>query len=157
MSKALGQSPEEAQAPNLERLSAHLTGSVGLLFTNRDPTAVLAYLDSFTPVDYARAGSAAKSGFTIPPGVVYSTGGAVDPDDDVPMGHTIEPELRRLGMPTSMVRGKVFLGSGNGDVAVESAQGYVICKTGDVLDSRQTRLLKLFGVCLAQFRVKVLA
>jgi ribosomal protein L10 len=157
MAKALGQTPEEAQAPNLDRLAAHLSGNVGLLFTNRDPDAVLSYLANFSPVDFARAGTVAPRGFTVPPGVVYSTGGDVDPTGDVPMGHTVEPELRRLGMPTSMVRGKVFLGSGNGDVAVESQEGYVVCKQGDVLDSRQTRLLKLFGICLATFQVKVLA
>jgi mRNA turnover protein 4 len=157
MSKALGQTPEEAQAPSLDRLSAHLSGNVGLLFTNRDPVVMLEYLDSFTPVDFARAGSVSKRDFVVPPGIVYSTGGEVDPSNDVPMGHTVEPELRRLGMPTSMVRGKVFLGSGNGSMEVESEEGYVVCREGDVLDSRQTRLLKLFGVCLAQFQVKVLA
>jgi len=51
-----------------------------------------------------------------------------------------------------MVKGRVVLGD-------ESGQGeeYVVCKEGDVLDSRQTRLLKLFDVCLSEFKVKVLA
>ncbi|MBE3049064.1 hypothetical protein IMZ48_42505 [Candidatus Bathyarchaeota archaeon] len=35
--------------------------------------------------------------------------------------------------------------------------GYLVCKEGDVLDSRQTRLLKMFGVCLSEFKVKVVA
>ena len=132
-------------------------GNVGLLFTDRDPAAMLEYLDSFTPVDFARAGMVATRDFVVPPGIVYSTGGEVDPADDIAMGHTVEPELRRLGMPTSMVRGKVFLGSSNGPVEEESKEGYVICRLGDVLDSRQTRLLKLFDICLAQFKIKVLA
>lgn len=70
----------------------------------------------------------------------------------MPVSHTLEPELRRLGMPTRMVKGKVCLGdeAGEGD-------DYVICKEGETLDSRQTRLLKLFSICLSEFRVKLLA
>lgn len=54
-----------------------------------------------------------------------------------------------------MVKGKVCLGgdeTGEGSVA-----GYTICKEGEVLDSRQTRLLKLFSVCMSEFRVGLLA
>jgi mRNA turnover protein 4 len=51
-----------------------------------------------------------------------------------------------------MVKGKVVLGEENGE-----GEGYTVCKEGDVLDSRQTRLLKLFDVCLSEFKVKVLA
>jgi mRNA turnover protein 4 len=54
-----------------------------------------------------------------------------------------------------MVKGKVCLG---GDETGEgSAEGYTICKEGDVLDSRQTRLLKLFSICMSEFRVGLLA
>ena len=82
---------------------------------------------------------------------MYSTAGQVAPENDVPVGQAAEPELRRLGMPTRMVAGRVVCGD-EGQIA-----GYTICKEGEVLDSRQTRLLKLFGVCLSEFRVKVVA
>jgi mRNA turnover protein 4 len=130
---------------------------VGLLFTDRDPASISDYFSALSPVDFARAGAAAPRTFTIPPGVVYSTGGAVAPEDDVPVQHSLEPELRRLGMPTRMVSGKVVLGAdATGEVA-EGAQGYTICREGDVLDSRQTRLLKLFDVCMSEFRVRLVA
>lgn len=87
----------------------------------------------------------------VPPGTVYSTAGQVAPENDVPLGQAIEPELRKLGMPTRMVQGRVVCGD-EGQI-----QGYTICKEGEVLDSRQTRLLKLFSVCLSEFRVKVVA
>lgn len=126
---------------------------MGLLFTNRDPASIIDYFANLTHVDFARAGSVATRTVTVPPGVVYSTGGEVPPEHDVPLAHTLEPELRRLGMPTRMVRGKVCLGDETGT----QGEGYTICREGDVLDSRQTRLLKLFSICLSEFRVALLA
>lgn len=130
---------------------------MGLLFTDRDPASISEYFDNLSPVDFARAGGTAPRTFTIPPGVVYSTGGAVPPEDDVPVQHSLEPELRRLGMPTRMVRGKVVLGADATGEVVDGAEGYTVCRQGDVLDSRQTRLLKLFSVCMSEFRVRLLA
>ena len=152
MAKALGQSPSEAVAPGIDDLTQYLGGTVGLLLTNRPPQSVLDYLSSLSPVDFARAGTTASRSFTIPAGVLYSTAGEVPADNDVPLSHTLEPELRRLGVPTRMVRGKVVLGEESGE-----GEGYVVCKEGDVLDSRQTRLLKMFDLCMSEFRVKVLA
>lgn len=154
MSRALGTSASDAAADGIDKLTTHLRGSVALLFTDRTPSSVSTYFTDFSPVDFARAGAVAPRGFAIPPGVVYATGGAVPAEHDVPLGHTIEPELRRLGVPTRMVRGKVVLGS---DEDGEGSEGYVVCKEGDVLDSRQTRLLKLFDQCLSEFKVRVLA
>lgn len=54
-------------------------------------------------------------------------------------------------MHTRMVKGRVVLGD-EGQI-----QGYTVCKEGETLDSRQTRLLKLFSICLSEFRIKVLA
>lgn len=153
MSRALGTSPSDAVAEGTEKLSPYLKGSVALLFTDRTPEAVSEYFSTFTPVDFARAGAIAPRDFVIPPGVVYATGGAVPPEHDVPLGHTIEPELRKLNVPTRMVRGKVVLGDEDG----KTGEGYTVCKAGQVLDSRQTRLLKLFDQCLSEFKVRVLA
>lgn len=154
MSRALGTNPEEALADGIYSLSRYLTGNVALLLTNRPSNDISEYFANFTPVDFARAGTVAPRDFVIPPGVVYATGGAVPAEHDVPLGHTIEPELRRLGVPTRMVKGKVVLG---GDESGEGSEGYVICKEGDVLDSRQTRLLKLFDACMSEFKVRVIA
>ncbi|KAK4135329.1 ribosomal protein L10 [Trichocladium antarcticum] len=152
--RALGSTPEEAQADGIHQLTRHLSGSVGLLFTNRDPSAITSYFASLSHVDFARAGTVATRTVTVPPGYVYSTGGAVAAEHDVPVSHSLEPELRRLGMPTRMVKGRVCLG---GDEAGESSEGYTICREGQTLDSRQTRLLKLFSVCMSEFSVSLLA
>ncbi|KAH9883878.1 ribosomal protein L10 [Xylariomycetidae sp. FL2044] len=155
MSRALGHSPEDSYADNIYKLSSYLSGTVGLLFTNRPPDALLSYFETLSQVDFARAGVTATRDFVIPYGTVYSTGGEVPEEHDVPLGHTLEPELRRLGMPTRMVKGRVVLEEGPEGGA--GGDGFVVCREGDVLDSRQTRLLKLFSVCLSEFKVKVLA
>ena len=62
----------------------------------------------------------------------------------MPLAHSVEPNLRKLGLPTRMVKGKVEL---DGE--------YVVCKEGDVLGSGQTTLLKMFGVAVAEFKVGV--
>ncbi|EHA54130.1 hypothetical protein MCOR27_006773 [Pyricularia oryzae] len=153
MARALGQTAEDEQAEGLHKLTSHLAGTVGLIFTNRPASELLSYLDSITSVDFARAGAVAPRDFSIPPGVVYSTGGEVPQEYDVPLAHSIEPELRKLGVPTRLIKGRVVLGGENG----EGSTGYDVCREGDVLDSRQTRLLKLFSVCFSEFKIQVLA
>ncbi|KAK7428545.1 mRNA turnover and ribosome assembly protein [Neonectria magnoliae] len=150
MAKALGQTPAEAIAPGIEALTRHITGDVGLIMTNRPVDFILSYFDNLSPVDFARAGVPASRTFSIPTGIVYATAGEVAIENDVPLEHSIEPELRRLGVPVRMVKGRVVLGDEEGQ-----GEEYVVCKEGDILDSRQTRLLKLFGMCMSEFKVKL--
>ncbi|KAI8950003.1 ribosomal protein L10-domain-containing protein [Xylaria longipes] len=157
MARALGHTPEDSQADNIHQLTTYLKGAVGLLFTNRAPESLLSYFAELSQVDFARAGVAATREFVIPRGTVMSTAGEVPAEYDVPMGHTIEPELRRLGVPTRMIKGKIVLEEAPEGADDDEKRGYVVCRAGDVLDSRQTRLLKLFSVCMSEFRVHVLA
>jgi mRNA turnover protein 4 len=146
MAKALGTTPESSHLPNTHLLSAHLRGDIGLLFTSRPPASIISHFATFAETDYARAGTAATRSFTIPAGTVYSRAGEVPREEDVPMAHSMEPELRRLGVPSRLGRGMVML---EGE--------YEVCREGQVLDSRQTRLLKLFGVATAEFKVQLVA
>ena len=66
------------------------------------------------------------------------------------MSHTLEPGLRKLGVPTRLVKGKVVL-----EMEADDEAGYVVCREGDRLDSRQTALLKMFGVRTSEFSVGV--
>ncbi|KAG4426293.1 hypothetical protein IFR04_000476 [Cadophora malorum] len=146
MAKALGSSPEDEYQPNTHLLSKYLVGNVGLLFTNREPSAIQEYFGGMAKTDFARAGTVATRSFTVPAGIVYSMGGEIDAEQDVPMAHSLEPELRKLNMPTSLTKGKITLDN-----------PYTVCKEGQTLDSRQTRLLKLFGVATAEFSVELVA
>ncbi|WEW61110.1 mRNA turnover and ribosome assembly protein [Emydomyces testavorans] len=148
MAVALGTTPETACARNLDKLSPLLTGAVGLLFTSRHPPSVLEYFSSFHPLDYARAGTVSPRAFTIPAGIVYAHAGEVPAEHDEPLSHTVEPALRKLGLPTRLVQGRVVL---------EMEGGYRVCEAGETLDSRQTALLKMFGVMVAEFKVEMRA
>lgn len=146
MAKALGTTVEDEYQPNTAKLSKYLSGNVGLLFTSREPAGIQEYFSGLAKTDFARAGTAATRAFTIPAGIVYSMGGEIAADQDVPMAHSLEPELRKLNVPTTLTKGKITL-----------ENDYVVCKEGNVLDSRQTRLLKLFGVATADFTVQLVA
>lgn len=146
MAKALGTSPEDEYQPSTHLLSKYLVGNVGLLFTNREVDAVKEYFSELSKTDYARAGTAATRTFVVPAGIVYSMGGEIAEENDIPMAHSLEPELRKLNMPTSLIKGKISLDN-----------PYTVCTEGKLLDSRQTRILKLFGVATADFTVKLLA
>ncbi|KAI9678599.1 MAG: mRNA turnover and ribosome assembly protein [Caeruleum heppii] len=146
MAKALGATPEDEYQPNLRNLSKYLSGNVGLFFTSRDPTTVESFFTNFAPSDYARAGSLTSRSFSIPAGIVMSRAGEVPADEDVPLAHSIEPTLRSLGVSSRLVKGKVVL-----------ENEHEVCKDGDVLDPKQTRLLKMFGVQTAEFRVRLVA
>jgi mRNA turnover protein 4 len=148
MAVALGLTPETACGTNLNRLTPHLTGAVGLLFTSRSPDSVLEHFAKFRPLDYARAGTTSPRDFTIPNGLVCARGGEVPESEDEPLSHTIEPNLRKLGVPTRLVKGRVML---------EMDGGYPVCKKGEVLDSRQTTLLKMFGIAVSEFTVDMKA
>ncbi|CAG8258399.1 unnamed protein product [Penicillium salamii] len=151
MAKALGQNSESEAAPNVHKLSPYLTGAVGLLFTSRTPEAVTEYFETFRPQDFARAGTEATRSFNIPNGLVTARGGEVPADQDEPISHTIEPALRKLGVPTRLVKGKVMLD------LTEGQESYPVCQKGETLDSRQTTLMKMFGVLSSEFKVELKA
>lgn len=114
--------------------------------TDEKPQVVRDYFESFVKTDFARAGQVSPLEFTVPAGIVYSRGGALAAEDDVPMAHSLEVMLRQLGMPTQLKNGKVVLSS-----------DYTICKKGQTLDGKQTRLLKQFGVACADFKIQLIA
>ena len=55
----------------------------------------------------------------VPEGIVYAMGGEMATEEDVPMAHSLEPELRKLNMPTSLTKGKITL-----------QNPYTVCKGG---------------------------
>ncbi|KAJ5898074.1 hypothetical protein N7504_008362 [Penicillium tannophilum] len=151
MSVALGSNPETEAAPNVHRVTPFLTGAVGLLFTNRAAESVIEYFENFRPQDFARAGTVATRSFSIPNGLVYQQAGEIPAEQDEPVSHTIEPALRKLGVPTRLIKGKVML------ELTEGSESYQVCRKGETLDSRQTTLMKMFGVTSSEFKVELKA
>ena len=145
MAKALGATREDEYKENLHDLAKLVKGTVGLLCTSHPPELVTEWFDEYRKTDYARAGTVSPVTFTLPEGTVYTRGGLIPEEDDVKLTHIMEPTLRQLGVPTRLQNGVITL-SGE----------HTVCREGDVLDSNQTRLLKLFGLAVADFEVKLL-
>ena len=97
-------------------------------------------------MDYARSGTIATRSFTLPSGTVYSRAGEIPIEDDVPLAHSIEPMLRKLGVPSRLAKGKI-----------ELENEHLVCREGDILGSGATTLLKMFGVAIAEFKVELRA
>lgn len=146
MAKALGQTEAEEHATGLAALTKHIDGSVGLLFTDRDPEEVLRFFDDYTELDFARAGVQATRDVVVPAGVVYSRVGEIPAEEDAPVPHSIEVTLRKWGMPTKLEKGRVLLD-----------QEWQLCREGETLNSHQTALLKLFGIAMVEFKIKIRA
>jgi len=58
----------------------------------------------------------------------------------------MEPQLRKLGLSTTLVRGVPSLST-----------SHVVCRQGDVLTAEQAQLLKLVGEMTATFKVRLRA
>jgi mRNA turnover protein 4 len=63
-------------------------------------------------------------------------------EEDAVAPHSMEPQLRKLGLVSSLVRGVPTLKA-----------PHTICKAGDTLDANQAHLLKLFNRPMATVRV----
>eukprot|EP00123_Amoebidium_parasiticum_P005609 comp16763_c0_seq1/m.15110 comp16763_c0_seq1/g.15110 ORF comp16763_c0_seq1/g.15110 comp16763_c0_seq1/m.15110 type:complete len:234 (-) comp16763_c0_seq1:3-704(-) len=130
MAVALGRTAEDEVQQDLHKISKKLVGNVGLLFTNRSKQEVTDWFHEHVESDYARSGSRATVDFLVPEG----------PLDQFP--HSMEVQLRSLGLPTSLKKG-----------VIEVDREYAVCREGDTLNPQQAQLLKLFGVQMVQFKV----
>ncbi|ORX49755.1 hypothetical protein BCR36DRAFT_353523 [Piromyces finnis] len=138
MAKALGTTAEEEYKPNLSKLAERLVGNVGLLFTDAPPMEVQQYFENFKKEDYARSGFIATHDFVVPEGPV--TRG----EDKLAFPSNMEPQLRALGLPTTLKTG-----------VVTCLFDYTVCKKGDTLTPEQAQLLKHFFIQMSEFKVSL--
>jgi len=139
MRAAMGKGEEDEEAPRVHELGKYLKGNVGLLFTKLARAEVESIFAGIDSEDFARAGSRATSDFSLPAGPVMGPG-------NLPMAHTLEPTLRKNGMPTRLAKG-----------VVELVSDYTVCREGDTLTSSQAALLRHFGLKMAQFTLSLVA
>lgn len=146
-----------------------LSGPTGLFFTNWDPKETLEWFESFQKPTFARAGNVASKTIVLPAGASWISSRAdgpspllsrrpadpmsLDPlsgpvvmyeDPTSPFPHSMDPQLRKLGLHTSLVKGVPSL-----------AVAHEVCKAGKVLSAEQAQLLKLVGVQMATFQVNL--
>ncbi|TNM88722.1 hypothetical protein fugu_004976 [Takifugu bimaculatus] len=129
---ALGKGDTDEYRDNLHKVASNYEEKWGFLFTNKTKDEVQEYFSNFKEMDYARSGNQAQMDVTLDEG----------PLEQFP--HSMEPQLRQLGLPTALKKGVVTL-----------LKDYEVCKQGDVLTPEQTRILKLFGIEMAEFKVQI--
>lgn len=127
---ALGRTTDEEYKENMYKLTRNLQGQTGLLFTNAGEKEVLSYFDELYKPDYARSGTVATQTVVLEEG----------PLEEFP--HSIEPQLRQLGLPTQLKRGVIHL-----------LKEHTVCEKDKVLNPEQCRILKLFGYQMSNFHI----
>ena len=126
------------QSDNLHKVSEHVKGHAGLVFTNLTKEDLESAMAKYETNDYARTGAVAPEPVTIEKGPVHGAHGGL-------MEHTLEPTLRKNGMPTKLNRG-----------VIELLADHVVCKEGDFISPQGAILLRLFGRELAAFKMDLL-
>lgn len=132
MAVALGRNAEEEYRENLHKLTGKLRGETGLLFTNSTKEEVQKYFGGFKEGDFARSGNLAQQTVHLEEGPLRA------------FSHSIEPHLRKLGLPTALKKGIVTLTS-----------DHKVCQRGAKLTPEQCQILKLFGHEMANFQISI--
>lgn len=93
---------------------------------------MLDWAKDYWAVEYARGGFEATETVILPEGPMEE------------FSHSIEPHLRKLGMPTKLEKGIVTL-----------YKSYTVCEKGKVLTPEQARILKLIAKPMAKFKLTI--
>ena len=136
MAKAFGASSSDEPVPGIHVLGDLLKGQVGIFLTNDSADVVKKVFSEYEKNTYARTGSMAMSTVVIPKGNVLKNG--------EPFPHTLESQLRSLGMPTRLMKGIVTVD-----------RDFQICAKGETITSEQGRLLKLFDFEMDIFSINI--
>ena len=134
MAVALGRAKEDSYKENLFKLAKRLTGSCGLLFTNRAKKEVKDFFASFSVRDFARSGIPSAIDWTIPRGPLNQ------------FGHEMMDQLSKLGLPIKLEHGTLVLLSDT-----------KITQSGEPITPQASQLMKLWGVQSVAFRILLTA
>jgi len=134
---ALGRDASDEYKQNISELSNRIRGRIGLFFTKLPQAEVVQLFESFEVMDYARTGSKATEDFELSEGPVEGPTG--------PLPHTLEPTLRKHGLPSKLNKG-----------VVELIADHVVCREGETLTPGQAAVLRIFDVKMAAFTMKLL-
>lgn len=132
MQLGLGNSESTEVEKDLHKLAERITNQCGLLFTSRSKEDVQKWFSDYSAVDYARSGFRATETVTIEEG----------PQDE--FCHSIEPHIRKLGLPSKLDKGIVVL-----------YKDYTVCNKGQLLTPEQAKILKLIAKPIATFRLTI--
>ncbi|WWC89997.1 uncharacterized protein L201_004927 [Kwoniella dendrophila CBS 6074] len=140
MAKALGETPETEYQEGLSNVAKRLKGQLGLFFTSHPVDETVEWFDSWSKKEYARMGARSTAEITLPEGPLLTPYNENNSGDPFP--HSMEPQLRALGLSTTLVRGVPSLNN-----------AHLLCKNGEKLSSEKCRILKLLAVQMAEFKI----
>mmetsp|Transcript_55389 Transcript_55389/g.127314 ORF Transcript_55389/g.127314 Transcript_55389/m.127314 type:complete len:220 (-) Transcript_55389:382-1041(-) len=127
---SLGRSPSDEYADGLSDVANRMLGGEhGVIFSDLDAASIRKCFDESQVPEFARAGFAATRVVTLDHGPL-----------DFP--HSMEPYLRKLGLPTRLMSGTVTLLS-----------DHRICREGEELSAEQAKLLQLLDIKMAVFKL----
>lgn len=109
-----------------------MRGSCGLLLTNSSDEEVSSYFENYRVKDYARAGAVATTTISFDEGPLPN------------VAFSLEPHLRKLGLPVVLKNSVVHL-----------FKDYTVCSEGEQLTPEQAKILKIFDVKMSEFRVSL--
>lgn len=138
MQIALGKTIEDEYADGIHQISKRISGSVGLLLTNKEDKKVQDYFANMVEEDFARCGAVAPRRVVLTPEMIET--------------HPVSmvEQFRKCGLPVDVSNGRVVLtGAGKTE--------HVVCTKGKVLSAEDCKLLFHFGIRLAEFRIKLVA
>lgn len=115
---ALGKSEKDEHKANLHLLSERIAGKVGLFFTTLPREQVVELFGTFQAMDFARVGARATEDFELQEGPLEGPLG--------PLPHTLEPTLRKHGVPSKLSKG-----------VVEVVSDFRVCSAGERLSAHQ--------------------
>jgi len=130
MIRALGEDEASEVKVNIHKLSNLLHGECMLFMTNEDKTDMLDFFRAHKSLDFARGGFVPIEKIERHPGPME-------------LAHSLEPHLRKLGMPTRLKNGVIHLES-----------EYVLCQSGKPITPEQAKLLKVLNIKLADFHLE---
>ena len=99
-----------------------------------DQSVVENFFEEYEEPDFLRTGGVALENVEIPEGPLPQ------------FSHAMEPQLRALGLPTSLKKGIIHL-----------VTSYTVCKQGEKVSGEQAQILKLLEYRHASFRIEVIA
>ncbi|KAF8382900.1 hypothetical protein PRIPAC_72042 [Pristionchus pacificus] len=134
MAIALGKDKTTECATGISKISQLLKGQCGLMFTSADKDEVIQYFRELKDADFARAG-------VIAPQTIDLSAGPLEQ-----FAFSVEPQLRKLGMPTSLVKGVIHL-----------TQDFRVCTEGEAIKPEEAKILKFLEEKLSVFQVNLKA
>jgi len=114
---------------NLSQVTRNISGSRGLFLTNTPKDDVIRAFEEFKEEHYARSGFIATRDFILEAG-------------PLPQPFSMEPTLRKLGLPTKLKAGTISLES-----------KVTVCQKGDTLTPEQCKILEYFEQKMAVMRI----